>query len=127
MGYYDMQRTVGNSWKTYCEGVTTDIKHRLGNILDLREGDRVGLLLSLHDGTISMVREGKVVGHKIITGVTGPVVPCICINSIDKAVRLHGELEVGMLAYASPEPPVRDQVTVDPNDPHVMMDNVTTM
>ena len=54
----------------------------------------------------------------------GPVVPCIRIFSVGKAVRIHGELEVGMLAFDRPEPPDPVQAVVDgPNAP-VMVDDV---
>ena len=104
-------------------GGNRNIKHKLTDTSELQDGDRVGLLLSLDDGSVSVVRAGRVVGYRVITGVVGPVVPCIRIFSVGKAVRIHGELEVGMLAFDRPEPPDPVEVVVDPNAP-VMVDDV---
>ena len=80
-------------WYTLSKGEKyRRIKRHLTDASDLEPGERVGLLLDLTAGTISLVRSNKVVGDKIITGVSGPLLPCVLLFFPGVSVRLYGNL-----------------------------------
>ena len=59
-----------------------------------RPGSRVGLLLDLGAGTISVVQGGRVVGNTVMKGVTGPLLPCVGMRIRGQSIRVHGGLPV---------------------------------
>ena len=71
-----------------------DTRLRLTDELFFCPGSRVGLLLDLGAGTISVVQGRRVVGHAVMNGVTGPLLPCVRMRFRGQGIRVHGELPV---------------------------------
>lgn len=82
-------------WDTHVGGKTTDITSFMAcDSQSFPKGSRKGILVDLGRGTISIVCNGKVVCGDVITGITGPVLPCVSLCDEGTSVRLHGELDV---------------------------------
>ena len=81
-------------WETVVHGLQTIITADVADSPKLGDNARVGLLL--HNGTLSIVRGGEVVGDKVITGVPldKPLLPCVHLHQSKQAVRLRTNLSV---------------------------------
>ena len=82
-------------WDTHVGGKTTDISSLMAcGSQSFPKGSRRGILVDLGRGTMSIVSNGKVVCGDVMTGITGPVLPCLSLCDEGTSVRLHGELDV---------------------------------
>ena len=84
----------GSNWYTHTTGASGKLDPCTSNENRFHVGTCVGILLDFNQGTTSIIWNGQIVDASTMTGVTGPLLPCIGIFPKWVSVRIRGHLHL---------------------------------